>query len=118
VSTGHPDGDRIMQLTMRYLDARFGLHPLSTEDRRDFESKIRELKEQGPSKSPPEASATSPDDEPRRKLASNAGDSPAPHGDSGDSTPPDSGIESTRQSGEVLTHPPRDSDEELDDEGA
>jgi hypothetical protein len=42
---GHPCGDEILELTNLYLAARFGDHSLSLGDRRDFEQRVRLLKE-------------------------------------------------------------------------
>jgi len=41
---GHPLASEVMSLTLRYLDARFGGHPLSSEERRDFEGRVRAIK--------------------------------------------------------------------------
>jgi hypothetical protein len=125
--SGHPDADLIMQLTMRYLDARFGRHPLTAQDRQAFESGMRRLKEQGSGKprsgrgsATPKAARlqtgeAQPDDEAQTDEAQTAPTSGTRH-----SMPPDDARdEATRQSGEVLTHPPRhDDDEPPSDEGA
>ncbi len=42
--SGHPHAPEILSLTLRYLDARFGGRPLSTPERRSFESRIRAIK--------------------------------------------------------------------------
>jgi hypothetical protein len=41
----HPLGDEIMDLTRRYLDARFGDTPLSASERRNFETRVRKMKD-------------------------------------------------------------------------
>jgi hypothetical protein len=41
----HPLGDEIMALTRRYLDARYGETPLTVDERRDFEVRVKKLKE-------------------------------------------------------------------------
>jgi protein-glutamine gamma-glutamyltransferase len=40
---GHPAGPAAIQLTQRYLQARFGKKPLSNEERREFLRQVREL---------------------------------------------------------------------------
>lgn len=45
IQSEHPLGDEVMDLTRRYLDARFGDVPLTMADRRDFELRVRKLKE-------------------------------------------------------------------------
>lgn len=47
VGSGHPNGGDIHVLTERYLGARFGDQPLSSDERRDFEASVRALKEHG-----------------------------------------------------------------------
>ena len=47
VKNGHPQSDDIVQLTKRYLDARFGDAPLDAVERRDFDLRIRKIKELG-----------------------------------------------------------------------
>jgi hypothetical protein len=41
----HPLADEIMSLTQRYLTARFGDEPLAVHERRDFEDRVRKLRE-------------------------------------------------------------------------
>ncbi|HHH29476.1 MAG TPA: DUF3488 domain-containing protein, partial [Polyangiaceae bacterium] len=41
----HPFSDEIFELTERYLAARFGDDPLEPDERRDFESRVRALKD-------------------------------------------------------------------------
>jgi hypothetical protein len=42
---GHPAADEIVALTVRYLDARYGDVPFDAEQRRDFEQRIRRIKD-------------------------------------------------------------------------
>ncbi|MEM9691976.1 MAG: DUF3488 and transglutaminase-like domain-containing protein, partial [Myxococcota bacterium] len=42
-AAGHPDANTIAELTERYLDARFGHHPLETGERREFEQRVKDL---------------------------------------------------------------------------
>ncbi|MEZ4445894.1 MAG: DUF3488 and transglutaminase-like domain-containing protein, partial [Polyangiaceae bacterium] len=42
---GHPMGGEIWSLTVRYLAARFGDEPISPEERRDYETRVRALKD-------------------------------------------------------------------------
>jgi len=41
----HPAGQEVLALTERYLDARYGDEPLSAEERRDFERRVRRVKD-------------------------------------------------------------------------
>lgn len=45
LTADHPLGSEIMDLTRRYLDARFGDTPLSVTERREFEARVRKLKD-------------------------------------------------------------------------
>jgi transglutaminase-like putative cysteine protease len=45
VHAGHPQGSEILELTERYLDARFGERPIELDDRRDFEQRVRKLRD-------------------------------------------------------------------------
>jgi hypothetical protein len=45
VRAGHPQGREVLALTQRYLLARFGDRPIETEERRDFETRVRKLKD-------------------------------------------------------------------------
>ena len=42
---GHPCSDEIFELTVRYLAARFGDDPLEVDERREFENRVRVLRE-------------------------------------------------------------------------
>ncbi|MCC6526183.1 MAG: DUF3488 domain-containing protein [Polyangiaceae bacterium] len=44
-TNGHPLAPEILDLTLRYLDARFGDQAFSPEDRRDFEARVKRLRE-------------------------------------------------------------------------
>lgn len=43
---GHPTGSEALALTERYLAARFGGDPLSSDERRDFLRRVRALRTQ------------------------------------------------------------------------
>ncbi len=45
VSMGHAYGKEILSLTERYLDARFGERPLDHDERRNFETRVRRLRD-------------------------------------------------------------------------
>ncbi len=45
VHAEHPHGDEIMSLTERYLDARFGDVPFTLVERREYESRLKRLKD-------------------------------------------------------------------------
>lgn len=110
VRAGHPQGREILTLTQRYLEARFGERPIDTEARRDFEARIRKLKD---APREPLLALVDPD-EPLFEPAPTSERAPA----SGErrTVPPD------RQSGEVLSVHPRppadDSDAETSGEHA
>jgi hypothetical protein len=46
VDAGHPQAEEILALTERYLHARFGEAPLDAQERRDFELRVRRLREE------------------------------------------------------------------------
>ncbi len=43
--SAHPIGEEVMDLTTRYLDARYGDVPLTAAERREFDARVRKLKE-------------------------------------------------------------------------
>ena len=45
IDAGHPYAEEILSLTERYLHARFGDAPLDVQERRDFELRVRRLRE-------------------------------------------------------------------------
>ena len=72
---GHPCSDEIVELTERYLAARFGDEPLEVEERRDFEGRVRALKDSAKSGVLQRAAtALAPDD--AASLAAAAPDEP------------------------------------------
>ncbi|MBW2458038.1 MAG: DUF3488 domain-containing protein [Deltaproteobacteria bacterium] len=110
---GHPLAPEVLSLTLRYLDARFGGQPLSSEERRDFEGRVRALKtapKQMEPVPPPESSAepavaagpdsgTAPDSD----AAPDSGTAPDSDAAPDSGTAPDS--DAAPDSGEVPVRP-------------
>ncbi|MBI4706210.1 MAG: DUF3488 domain-containing protein [Deltaproteobacteria bacterium] len=48
--TGHPEAPEILALTERYLDARFGERYLTTDERRDFDARVRAVRQHRPAR--------------------------------------------------------------------